>query len=251
MAATVLEFLIKVEAQIDRQFVIGPQTESELSGTAIRSGRGLHAMLDRYLAGFPEGTDRRGVASLWSAIYFNRFPGTVVAAALVADKQLPAGFDEAGLIPTGDGCHIASIRIPHGGAPIEGDVFARLHVLVREHLDPLIRSVSSWARVSPKVLWGIVGNGLDWTLRDIAALPEMPATRIADFNGILIERHWPDGWRNPLFEPIHYVDTPEGARREKRVCCLRYLLPDDDFCGICPSEMVAQARKPCPKEAMS
>jgi ferric iron reductase protein FhuF len=200
-------------------------------------------MLDRYLADFPAGTDRRGIASLWSAIYFNRFPGPVVVAALVGGRRLPVGFDEASLIPTDDNCHIAAIRMPHRGAPVEGDMFGRLHGLVREHLDPLIRSVSAWARMPPKVLWGIVGNGLDWTLRDIAALPEIPAEHIADFYRILSERRWPDGWRNPLFEPVRYVDTPQGPRRKKRICCLRYLLPDDHFCGICPSEIVAKARK--------
>ncbi len=250
MVATVREFLTAIDVQIERQFAIGLATDAELAGEAIWEG-GLHVLLDHYLAGFPTGTNRRGVASLWSTIYFNRFPGPVVGTALVAGRRLPVGFGEAGLIPTDDGCHIAAIRIPHGGAPIKGDVYARLHTLVRDHLDPLIRSVSAWARISPKVLWGIVGNGLDWTLRDIAALPEMRAEHIADFNRILIERHWPDGWRNPLFKPVRYVDGPEGPRREKRVCCLRYLLPDDDFCSICPSETVMKARKPDQKEAVT
>lgn len=248
MAATIKEFLTAIDVQIERQFVIGLPDRDDLSGETVLHGA-LHALLDRYLTGFPAGTDRRGVASLWSAIYFNRFAGPVVGAALVAGRRLPVGFGEAGLIPTDDGCHISAIRIPHGGVPIQGDVFARLHVLVREHLDPLIRSVSAWARVSPKVLWGIAGNGLDWTLRDIAALPGMPAEHIADLNRILIVRDWPDGWRNPLFEPVRYVDSQQGPRREKRVCCLRYLLPADDFCGICPSEVAAKARKPCLKEA--
>ncbi|MCW8057242.1 siderophore-iron reductase FhuF [Agrobacterium tumefaciens] len=250
MAVTIQEFIAANRIQIERQFMIGSPVQAELPGEAVLDG-GLHALLDRYLAGFPAGTDRRGIASLWSAIYFNRFPGPVVGAALVAGRLLPVGFGESGLIPTDDGCHIAAIRIPHGGVPIKGDVFARLHALVREHLDPLIRSISAWARVSPKVLWGIVGNGLDWTLRDIAALPEMQAEHIAEFNRIMIENHWPDGWRNPLFEPVRYVDSPEGLRREKRVCCLRYLLPNDDFCSICPSEVVAKARKACLKEAVT
>ncbi|MHC1548047.1 siderophore-iron reductase FhuF [Phyllobacterium sp. K27] len=250
MAATIKEFLTAIDVQIERQFVITQAMDAELPGEAILDG-GLHALLERYLAGFPAGTDRRGVASLWSTIYFNRFPGPVVGAALVGGRRLPVGFTEAGLTLSDDGRHVAAICIPHGGAPIEGDVFTRLHALVREHLDPLIRSISAWARISPKVLWGIVGNGLDWTLRDIAALPEMQAEHIADFNRILIESHWPDGWRNPLFEPVRYVDSPKGPRREKRVCCLRYLLPNDDFCSICPSEVVAKAGKACLKEVVT
>jgi ferric iron reductase protein FhuF len=248
MSRSLQEFLANVEQQTERQFIIAAPSRSEISGEAVLAGRGLHAMLDTYYTTFPAGTDRRGVASLWSAIYFNRFPRPIVAAALVGGRQLPVGFGQAGLIPTDDGRHIAAIRVPHSGTASDGDVFTRLHVLVREHLEPLIRTVSAWARVSPKVLWGIVGNGLDWTLRDIAALPEMPAERIADFNRILSERHWPDGWRNPLFEPVLYVDTSEGPRREKRVCCLRYLLPGDDFCGICPSDVVAKGRNPNKKE---
>lgn len=248
MGASVREFVARVERSMERWLVIGPPSGSELPGEAVRDGSAIHAMLDRYLASFPAGTDRRGVASMWGAIYFNQFPGTIVGAALVADRLIPAGLDEAGLIPREDGCHIAAIRVAHTGSVADGDVFARLDGLVRGHLDPLIRAIASWARVSPKVLWGIVGNGLDWTLRDIAALPDMPAGRIADFNRILIERHWPDGWRNPLFEPIRYVETPDGCRREKRVCCLRYLLPGDDFCGICPSDVVAKARAKMAKE---
>lgn len=251
MTMSVQDFMAAVDSQIERQFVVSPPVNSEFSGTSILDGTGLHPMLDRYLASFPPGTDRRGVASLWSTIYFNTFPGTIACAALLADRELPVGFDRAGLIPNENGCHIAAIRIPHGGAPIDGDVFARLHALVREHLDPLIRCVSAWARISPKALWCIVGNGLDWTLQDIAALPAMPTKKIADFNRILIERHWSDGWRNPLFEPVHYVDAPDGVRRERRVCCLRYLLPDDDFCGNCPTEVTANARKQLTKECTS
>ncbi|HDZ38600.1 MAG TPA: hypothetical protein ENH62_09990 [Marinobacter sp.] len=45
-----------------------------------------------------------------------------------------------------------------------------------------------------------------------------------------------DGRRNPLFQPVNYLiaTTGEGHDRRRRLCCIRYLIPELDYCSNCP-----------------
>ena len=58
----------------------------------------------------------------------------------------------------------------------------------------------------------------------------------ADGFAVLQSAKRPDGTRNPLYQPVRYIEL-EGAAmpwRQRRVCCIRYLLPELELCENCP-----------------
>jgi ferric iron reductase protein FhuF len=97
----------------------------------------------------------------------------------------------------------------------------------------LIATISERAGVSPKLLWSNVAVYADWVIREVGVA--MPERRVAAL-ALLDQKDWPDGSANPLAGWIRQETGPESACfSQRRVCCLRYLLPGVPGCGmICP-----------------
>lgn len=185
---------------------------------------GLARVMARYAASFPGG-DRRAVLSMWSQRYLLALVPAVVAAALVARRDLPVALDGMGVVLSEAGQPTA-LCLPHAGCPSAASCpAARLTPLLRAHLQPLIQGLAA-AGLPPRVLWGNAGATLAWTLDVIAA----PADQAAVARQALEGACWVDGGTNPLYPVL----SRGGCGLGRRVCCLRCRLPGVTRCPDCP-----------------
>ena len=90
-----------------------------------------------------------------------------------------------------------------------------------------MKAVAQASGLAPKVLWSNVGNWFDGLAGEAEA---MGAAGAGDARALLGLERAPDGTRNPLFAAVRH--TPKG--RKRKVCCLRYLMPELDLCDTCP-----------------
>ncbi|SEQ42746.1 ferric iron reductase protein FhuF [Faunimonas pinastri] len=186
-----------------------------------------------------ERSDRRAVCSLWSLAYFHRLiPLTVMSGALLG-LDLPVGMDETEVIFDEHRMPVA-IRLPHEGEiSVETDPFIRFDPLVREHLEPMVTAVSRAAGISQKLLWNNAGHLLEWLLgelstRTVSACASCFRNATCNWNALVRQQHWPDGDRNCLFDPVRYELVDGQPVSWRKVCCIRYLLPEHGFCSYCP-----------------
>lgn len=208
-------------------------------------GRGIIQLLDRFLASFPEGVDRRGVGVLWGSRYIARFSSALLGASLVLRHQLPISIEDIQLVISDDGWSVTALRIPHGGAlHSKGDIFELTDLLIRKNYEPIISVVSTWAEVAPRVLWSAAASNIYWAMEPILSLSDLSADQAEDFNLLFSSRLCPDGRRNPMFEPVRWFETPDGIVPGRRVCCLIYLLRDGGLCGRCPARLQRLACAP-------
>lgn len=182
------------------------------------------------------GGDRRGLASMWSKYYFIRLIPPVVAASLMLDWHVPLEPDHIDVV-LDENALPQAFKLLHPGQRRysgSGEPFARFDGLIEGHLRPLIDTLASHVRVSPKVLWSNAGNYFEWLLGVLAKA--MSGADLSDGHALLAATHTPDGRRNPLFQPVRYIeaDGQEAPRRERRVCCVRYLVGGLACCGNCP-----------------
>ncbi|WP_092160080.1 (2Fe-2S)-binding protein [Bosea sp. CRIB-10] len=57
---------------------------------------------------------------------------------------------------------------------------------------------------------------------------------VADALTLMAARRLPDGRPNRLFDPVRYPEYKDGPTRLRRVCCIRYLIPELGYCSTCP-----------------
>lgn len=181
--------------------------------------------------------DRRALVSIWIKYHFLRLVPAVVAASVLHNWRLPV--------------HITSIRVTVGeeGLPAAfilpdlGNVwereprngFERFDELLDGHLDPLIRTLCAQVKIAPKVLWSSVGHYYEWMLGELAGVGAAEG-RIAQARQLLTASCRPNGYTNPLYGSIRYVQRPgiEALHRQRKHCCVRYLLPGKTLCATCP-----------------
>lgn len=176
--------------------------------------------------------DRRAVASLWAKHHFATLLPPFLALALIAEREIELAPDAIGCTFSPDGV-TTRIHLRDAGRPAaSADALARFAPLVDGHLEPLIRALSSASGVSRKVLWSNAGNMFDFIARRIErAIGPSPPVR--DALALMAAKRLPDGRPNPLFDPVRYGDHGSGERL-RRVCCIRYLIPDLGYCSACP-----------------
>lgn len=201
--------------------------------------------------------DRRALASEWSKRYFSRLLPPVLAGVLLLDLALPLALDDMSLLINDRGEPLA-FKLPCAAScPRAAQAGARLAPLVDGHLAPLIDALARHTRLSPRVFWSNAGNLIEWMLTAVAAFPAaaLPVApragvtaRLEDARAMLKARHRTDGRPNPLYLPVRYLDAHSGAAarptvldaspeppwRQRRVCCVRYLLPGTELCANCP-----------------
>lgn len=208
----------------------------------LLSAEGLPALLARFGETYPGG-DRRALLSQWSKHYFVRLIPPVVAAALVLNRRLPLDLDDIEVVLDEQHLPQAFKLRDAGEAFAPGDPFERFAHLQHDHLAPLIQAFTAQVKIAPKVLWSNAGNYFEWILTALGKV--LPAPLLADGFSLLQAPQQPDGRRNPLYQPVRYVEL-QGAVlpwRQRRVCCIRYLLPELELCENCPllDEPPAQA----------
>lgn len=197
---------------------------------------GISAIVARFDAKFGR-TDRRAIMSMWASAYFTDALPPLLAANIMLDRTPHLDLDRVGFIMA-PSLRIQALKIGRVLQPLENtDAHERFDGVVTSHLTPLIELVADRGGVTKRVLWSNVGNVFEAFLRKLDAIdPVRPGLRQA--RQLLASRTLPSGMRNPLHEPVRYVD----GRRIRRVCCMRYLVPNETVCGVCPLDADNPAR---------
>ncbi|BES72563.1 siderophore-iron reductase FhuF [Marinobacter nanhaiticus D15-8W] len=181
--------------------------------------------------------DRRALVSQWSRTYFLKLTVPTVAANLVLNRQLPVGLDTMEIVLDDEGLP-AAFKIPDEGQvwskPPAGP-FERFGALLDGNFSPFIESMHRQVKVSRKVLWSNAANYFEWLISAMAHL-SVPEPMLKDGRALIDTERRTDGSRNPMYAPVRYVERATGPSplRQRRHCCIRYLLPDLDLCENCP-----------------
>lgn len=212
----------------------GAPEEPTLPMSALLERETLTALLDRFTAGFGEDADRRAVASLWSKFHLSAVSIPALVANLLLDLELPVAPDEMRL-NVDDRGQTSRLWLPHGGWPLSSLApEERFRRLFDAHCGPLIETLAGISGLSPKVFWSNLGHYVEYAGQtcnrhpDIAGAGE-PLLRLLEIRTLA------DGRRNPLFRPVRYLDLGgEAPARVRRLCCIKYRLPEEALCGGCP-----------------
>lgn len=192
-------------------------------------------LLTRFSTHYAEG-DRRGLASIWTKYYFIKLIPPVVAASLILDHRLPLHLDGLQLVLDEQGMPQA-FKLPNPGqrwTSTPADPFERFADLIEDHMRPFIDAIASHVNVSPKVLWSNAGNYFEWLLGVLGKA--LPHADLRHGHALLGTQQLPDGTRNPLYQPVRYLKVAGQIelKRQRRVCCVRYLVDGLAFCENCP-----------------
>jgi ferric iron reductase protein FhuF len=215
------------------RFALSADEKPPSPGTDLVDIDRLAQLLAAFSAARYPGGDRRAVASLWAKHHFAALLPPALALALIAEQEIDLGFDAIGCTFAGDGIttriHLRDVGRPAAPA----DAFARFLPLIEGHLEPLIAALAAVSGASRKVLWSNAGNMFDFITRRVerAIGPRAP---VGEALALMASRRLPDGRPNPLFDPVRYHDYATGSGRLRRVCCIRYLIPDLGYCSTCP-----------------
>ncbi|MEQ5837048.1 siderophore-iron reductase FhuF [Marinobacter sp. NFXS9] len=207
-----------------------------IAARSLLTPDGLEQVLARYAPNRPE-ADRRALTSQWSRAYFLRLIVPTVAASLILNRELPVELARLSVVLDDEG-EPAAFKVPHEGSlwsrpPV--DPFERFDTLLAGNFAPLIDAMSCHVRVSRKVLWSNAANYFEWLISAMARF-RVPEPMLRDGRDLIDSPHRPDGSRNPMFQPVRYVERETGPSplRQRRQCCIRYLLPELDLCENCP-----------------
>ncbi|EHS50232.1 ferric iron reductase [Rhizobium sp. PDO1-076] len=224
-------------------FIQPANTESIACADLLDEGR-FNAVIDRYAARFPEGTDRRALVSLWSLYYVSALGMGAAIAWLELRRSLPLALDELTVLidpstAAPKGFLLADIGTISDRSGNGIRIHDALSPVIRDHLEPWIHAVAAHSGLGKKVLWTSAAGYIDWMIREIGRL----GNKALEIEALpLIEdASWPDGWRNPLYRTLRFEPGPDGSViSQRRVCCLRYAVPGVGGCGqVCP---VAEGR---------
>lgn len=205
-----------------------------LAGRDLRDPACLARLLDRFAAGYDR-PDRRALASLWSKWHFSALLAPGLAANLLLERDLPLALYDVDIILADEG-HTERLHLAHTGNPLTSlDAFTRFSTLIDDHLMPLIAALATVSGTSPRVFWSNAGNYFEYFADSFERHPLAIPGGSREARRLLESRRYPDGRHNPLYRPVNYIDEGEAlCRRVRRLCCLRYLVPELGLCGNCP-----------------
>ncbi|MEN2976480.1 siderophore-iron reductase FhuF (plasmid) [Tistrella bauzanensis] len=194
----------------------------------------------------PLGPARKVAAvSQWTKSYFGALILPAVAANLVLDVALPLDPQAMAMVLDGDG-RPAGFDVAGDGLPLDAVArasdcgFVRHAALIDGHLAPMIAAFSAATGVPARMLWSNAADYLDRAARMLVPLARsLPGRQVAAeaTAGLLSRADRPDGTPNLLHDPVRMV----ADLRTRKVCCLRYVMPGEAFCGSCPKRRRAEA----------
>lgn len=180
-------------------------------------------------------TPRAAVLSIWSKWYFATALPPLICSNILLDQTPPLELEHFRIAFTPD-YKIDSVAIPEGKiAPVQSSPGNRLLPIVEKHLCPFVKLYHERTGVSRRILWSNAGTLVEGivTYLERAEIGGAARDECSDF---LQLRDLPNGNQSPLFQPVAYVLLDEVPVRRRRVCCLRFQLPDGKLCCACPKQ---------------
>ncbi|WP_201864872.1 siderophore-iron reductase FhuF [Microvirga soli] len=207
---------------------------------SVISGRDLldRNVSDNLLARFAEvhaGGDRRAIVSMWTQWHFGALIIPTTAAMLLMGRDLPVELDRVSLAVDEHGKSkaiiLAEADIPD--AVVSDGCFS---CLFQKHVEPLIRAFAGQFKVSPRLLWNNATDIFEWALDQAEAIGTIRSDALQEGRSLLSSRLDRNGQPNPMFGLVRHVMQGDMTVRQRKLCCLRYLLPGVACCGsICPT----------------
>ena len=190
-------------------------------------------------------TDARVVASIWSKWHFAIVMPAWFIGRVLMGRRLPTALDQVSFDVNEEGRTLC-LRLP---APGERDEDARgadtsWHAFMEQHLVPFVDLMAERTGVTRRVLWSNAGNLFEAFVKRLDEThPGLGG--MAPARELLETPMGADGLANPMCRPVLYLPRAEGLHRMRRICCMRYLVPDRVFCSTCPSPLLNASNNAC------
>ncbi len=212
----------------------GPPVVATLPGSALLDRATLDELMARYTASFGEGADRMAAASVWSKYLFSLVSIPALVANLLLGRELPVSPEQL-RVELGDRGEATRLWLRDGGASLTSLCFeTRFATLFDDFCTPLIETLAERSELSPKVFWSNLGHYVEYVGQLCSRHPFFTAAG-QPLQRYLDTKTFPDGRRNPLFQPVRYLElSGEAPARVRRLCCVKYRLPGEPLCGGCP-----------------
>ncbi|MBB3020025.1 ferric iron reductase protein FhuF [Microvirga lupini] len=208
--------------------------------SSVISGRDLldQSISENLLARFAEvhvGGDRRAIVSMWTQWHFGALIIPTTAAMLLLGRGLQVELDRISLAVDEKG-KTAAIVLPNAEPSEILDSDGCFSSLFQSHVEPLIRNFAGLFRVSPRLLWNNAADIFEWALDQAEAIGITRSDALQEGRSLLSNRLDRNGQANPMYGLVRYLPQDNDTVRQRKLCCLRYLLPGVACCGsICPS----------------
>lgn len=203
--------------------------------TALLDPAVLDVQLQAFRSNFAQ-EDPRAVLSIWSKYYFLYLVPPVLAANLILQRDLPLDPHAMRVEMDPTGLPAVFVFADEGG-PLAPPLYGldRFASLLQDNLAFMIDGWQQRYGLSGKVLWSNASRYLRWFVQELSRFG-LPEPMWAPGKSLLEAKAYADGTRNPLYQA--YV---ERFRRDdgeplsvRKLCCIRYLLPDTELCEDCP-----------------
>jgi ferric iron reductase protein FhuF len=181
------------------------------------------------------GGDRRAIVSMWTQWHFGALIIPTTAAMMLLGRDLQVDLERISLAVDEKG-KTAAIILPNEETP-EVSVFEGCFSgLFQNHVEPVIRHLAGQFRVSPRLLWNNATEIFEWALDQAEAIGTARSGALQEGRSLLCTRLGSNGQPNPMYGMARYVKQGDVTVRQRKLCCLRYLLPGVACCGsICPA----------------
>ncbi|SDJ30477.1 siderophore-iron reductase FhuF [Billgrantia gudaonensis] len=204
------------------------------AGSLLLDRAALDESLSRFTASFGVGADRKAAVSIWSKYHLATVSIPALVANLLLGIELPVALHDV-RVEAGEKGETVRLWLRDGGRPLPSLVpEERFTALFDRHCEPLIEALAALSGLSPKVFWSNLGHYVEYAGRTCSRHPAFadagePLLRYLD-TPILA-----NGRRNPLYQPVRYLDLGGATpARVRRLCCVKYRLPGEPLCGGCP-----------------
>jgi ferric iron reductase protein FhuF len=203
-----------------------------IPGTDLLEGGSADQLIARF-AMTHQGGDRRAVVSMWTQWHFGMLIIPTTAAIALLDRDLPVALGQVGIVPHEEG-RTAALVVAHEGRPC-GANRARYSRLFDDHVAPLIAYFAEHFGVSPRLLWANAAAIFEWALQQVAATGDANPDALEEGFALLKAETDARGRRSPMLDAVRYPFQGGEPTRQRKICCLRYLLPGVAHCGsLCP-----------------
>ncbi|MBO4122687.1 siderophore-iron reductase FhuF [Cupriavidus gilardii] len=175
------------------------------------------------------------LASWWARHYCVVLVPPVLVAAAALGRTVPISLEEVDIAFGPDGLvsriHLRSSVLGNACATLDETLAAMTH----QHLAPVFATLSQLTRASPRVLWSHAAEFVQYVGMNLLAHPALDASRRDTLAQWLRQDRGADGRPHPYRAAYLDRPLPDGSeQRVRRVCCLKYRLDGDDYCGTCP-----------------